>query len=100
MARAIFIPVIPFLGVLIASACSKPSRPPTRPGDGTPTNPCAAVLCMAGTFCEAQPDGSARCVPQPSPGACFKTGCSGNVCADEAVVTTCEFRPEFVCYEN
>lgn len=32
--------------------------------------------------------------------ACVKTGCSGQVCADEEVVTTCEFRPEYECYKT
>lgn len=31
---------------------------------------------------------------------CFKTGCSGQVCSDEEVVTTCEFRPEYECYKT
>jgi hypothetical protein len=31
---------------------------------------------------------------------CFKTGCSRQVCSDEEVVTTCEFRPEYACYQK
>ena len=31
---------------------------------------------------------------------CFKTGCSGQVCADEEVVTTCEYRAEYECYKR
>jgi len=31
---------------------------------------------------------------------CFKTGCSSQVCADHNVVTTCEFRPEYACYQR
>ena len=31
---------------------------------------------------------------------CFKTGCSGQVCADEGVVTTCEYRSEYECYKR
>lgn len=31
---------------------------------------------------------------------CFKTGCSGQVCADEEVVTTCEWRAEYECYRT
>lgn len=33
-------------------------------------------------------------------GECFATGCSGQVCADESVVTTCEYRPEYACYDT
>ncbi len=36
---------------------------------------------------------------QPS-GGCVVTGCSGNICADEEVITTCEFRPEYACYKD
>ena len=31
---------------------------------------------------------------------CFKTGCSGTVCADHNVITTCEWRPEYACYQK
>ena len=31
---------------------------------------------------------------------CFRTGCSGQVCADEEVVTTCEYRTEYECYKT
>lgn len=31
---------------------------------------------------------------------CFKTGCSSQVCSDHTVVTTCEFRPEYACYQK
>ena len=31
---------------------------------------------------------------------CNKTGCSGQVCSDQEVITTCEFRPEYECYRK
>ena len=31
---------------------------------------------------------------------CRATGCSSQVCADQDVITTCEFRPEFACYRT
>jgi hypothetical protein len=31
---------------------------------------------------------------------CIKTGCSSQVCSDHAVITTCEFRPEYACYRK
>jgi len=31
---------------------------------------------------------------------CMKTGCSGQVCADEEVITTCEYRTEYECYKR
>lgn len=33
-------------------------------------------------------------------GLCHRTGCSGQICADEDVITTCEYRPEYACYKN
>ena len=32
--------------------------------------------------------------------ACRPTGCSGQICSDEDVVSTCEFRPEYACYRT
>jgi hypothetical protein len=44
---------------------------------------------------------------QPPPGQepplaaeCRATGCSGTVCSAEDVVTTCEFRHEYACYQD
>lgn len=31
---------------------------------------------------------------------CRSTGCSGQICAEEDVMTTCEFREEYVCYQT
>jgi len=42
-------------------------------------------------------------VPDVSPvssGGCIVTGCSGQVCSDEEVMTTCEYRSEYACYKN
>ncbi|OGY59317.1 MAG: hypothetical protein A3F24_00190 [Candidatus Colwellbacteria bacterium RIFCSPHIGHO2_12_FULL_44_17] len=32
--------------------------------------------------------------------ACVPTGCSGQVCSDTKVFTTCEYKPEYACYKN
>lgn len=32
--------------------------------------------------------------------SCRPTGCSGQVCADADVITTCEYRQEYACYSN
>jgi hypothetical protein len=41
---------------------------------------------------------------QSSPGQasknCMPTGCSGQICADQEVITTCEFRQEYACYQT
>ncbi|TSC67312.1 MAG: hypothetical protein G01um101466_737 [Parcubacteria group bacterium Gr01-1014_66] len=31
---------------------------------------------------------------------CIVTGCSAHICAKESVITTCEFKPEYACYQN
>lgn len=33
-------------------------------------------------------------------GNCRPSGCSGQICADEDSVTTCEYRPEYACYQS
>ncbi|OHA26750.1 MAG: hypothetical protein A3C06_01225 [Candidatus Taylorbacteria bacterium RIFCSPHIGHO2_02_FULL_46_13] len=33
-------------------------------------------------------------------GACRPTGCSGQVCSDKDVITTCEYRAEYACYKT
>ncbi len=32
--------------------------------------------------------------------ACVVSGCSGQICADEEMMSTCEFREEYACYKN
>jgi hypothetical protein len=32
--------------------------------------------------------------------SCKRTGCSNQICADADVITTCEYRPEYACYEK
>lgn len=76
---------------------------------------CGGTATPAGTSSEA-PDTAkpaareASAQPQtrddaePSPDAaragCAPTGCSGQICAElgSEIMTTCEFRPEYVCY--
>jgi hypothetical protein len=36
----------------------------------------------------------------PSKNPCKKTGCSGQVCSDEEIMTTCEWKPEYACYRK
>src|SRR3989344_931009 len=36
----------------------------------------------------------------PISGACKVTGCSGQICSDEDVITTCEYKEEFACYRT
>lgn len=34
----------------------------------------------------------------PRGSSCMVTGCSGEICAPQAVTTTCAYRPEYACY--
>jgi hypothetical protein len=31
---------------------------------------------------------------------CIKTGCSNQICSDQTVISTCEYRPEYACYQK
>ncbi|WP_437735025.1 hypothetical protein [Sorangium sp. So ce1335] len=42
--------------------------------------------------------GGGEAPPGGDLGSCVVTGCSGQVCADEDVFTTCEWREEYACY--
>ncbi|PJE50490.1 MAG: hypothetical protein COV29_03725 [Candidatus Yanofskybacteria bacterium CG10_big_fil_rev_8_21_14_0_10_36_16] len=37
---------------------------------------------------------------QSNSNGCIVTGCSGQVCADEEMITTCEYLPEYACYKT
>lgn len=63
---------------------------------------CANVRCAAGTHCEMKGiNGGAvpACIADaPPPPPCNKTGCSGQICSDHAVFSTCQMLPEYACY--
>jgi len=67
---------------------------------------CANVRCTASTHCEMKGiNGGAVpvCIANPPPppaAACVTSGCSGQVCADHSVITTCDWRPEYACYHS
>ncbi len=42
------------------------------------------------------PGGSGNVSTKP----CMRTGCSGQVCSDQEVITTCEFKPEYECLKK
>ncbi len=68
---------------------------------------CANVRCTASTHCEmkginggAIPVCIANPPAPPPPAACITSGCSGQVCADHSVITTCDWRPQYACYHT
>lgn len=92
-----------------------------RCADGTApvlcfADPCDVTpACDAAARCEANycggcnaefydAGGAAVCLAEPAACAsdadCFQTGCSGQICAAEDVITTCEYREEYACYQD
>lgn len=65
-----------------------------------PTSTCANVKCSAGFHCEMKGlnGGAAPVCIKDAQTACKTTGCSGQICSDKDMFTTCEFRPEYACY--
>jgi|GEM_PF-1340841 len=60
--------------------------------------PCPYFMpCSAEEGC---PGCGGTCKPtETEPNPCMRTGCSGQVCAAEPVYTTCEWLPQYACYE-
>ena len=54
---------------------------------------CASGQVPASPRIDAAPAG-------PPAAACKRTGCSGQICASEEAISTCEFRPEYACYKS
>lgn len=52
--------------------------------------------------CGCQADGSVACTEMACAPAlpCKATGCSGQICSDEDIASTCEWREEYACYKT
>ena len=77
--------------------CSSQQPPAPAPSDPTGSAPAPGS--------EAPGEPPSANTPPPGDeaagtGPCKPTGCSGIVCSDEEVMTTCEYRPEYACYET
>lgn len=71
---------------LVLSACEKPAEQPIAP----------TSVAVTGS----EPDATSP-HPEDALGSdCRPTGCSGILCADADVMTTCEFKPEYACYSS
>lgn len=49
---------------------------------------------------EPTPDDEEPTTTPVSSDGCQRTGCSGQICSDESVVSTCEWNPAYACYEH
>jgi len=66
-------------------------------------NTCANVRCTAGTHCEMKGiNGGALpvCIKDAPLAPCVRTGCSGQICAEQHMVTTCDWKPSYACYQQ
>lgn len=75
--------------LLSLPACDKPKPEPEAPTTApAPTDDAGAPA-----------EGDAGGEP-PAGAECRPTGCSGIVCSDADVMTTCEYKPEYACYKD
>lgn len=79
-------PSAPLLASLFLFACAPKGGTPT-PGSPPPTPPPATT--------DPAPPGTGDAAAP-----CIKTGCSGIICADEELMSTCEYKPEYACYQD
>lgn len=75
-------------------------EPTTCSGPWLPAS--VMVKCLPGSTIVYSDDGACKRCDTPdectTDADCMRTGCSGQVCSNESVITTCEFRPEYACY--
>lgn len=79
---------------LLAFGCSSKQAPAPAPSD-----PTASAPAPGGETPPASEDGGVT-DDGGAAAPCKPTGCSGIVCSDEEVMTTCEYRPEYECYKT
>jgi eight-cysteine-cluster-containing protein len=67
----------------------------------------AGIPCPEGQICKLDgdfPDAGGHCIGANfecvTDKDCFHTGCSGQICANQDIITTCEFKCEYGCYAN
>lgn len=83
-------------------------RPYCVKGETASPTPSIPQNCRRAYYC---PDNDGPCeerlvcptvtpVPTHSAAGCRVTGCSGQVCSDQDLATTCEYKPEYACYRT
>jgi hypothetical protein len=56
--------------------------------------------CRRAVYKRCRREGAQVCTPPPGTDPCRVTGCSGQLCADHGIATTCEWRGEYTCYRD
>jgi hypothetical protein len=74
-------------------------------GAGCPLLPAKTVTPAPAAPPTEEPAPAPEPAPSPEPkgttaDGCRRTGCSGQICADEDMVSTCEYRQEYACYKD
>lgn len=60
----------------------------------------SSLIVMIAACGSSSPPPAAAPGGTPLPGGpCVATGCSGTVCAAEEMMSTCEYKPEYACYQ-
>lgn len=77
-------------GVLVAGDHTRVTGPAGR----------SQMLKATQFYLRSKPEGTSSGNNNNPAKPCYRTGCSGQVCADEDVVTTCEYLPEYACYKT
>lgn len=72
--------------------------PSGKPITATATATSPSIQRRADPRPKRQPGGGSTPPSEPLP--CYATGCSGQICEDRDVNTTCNFRPEYACYRT
>jgi hypothetical protein len=71
------------------------------PADAGSCGPVCAIYCEYGNVLDAAGCPTCACKPPPSMGACYRGGCSGQLCTDSPNAgSTCEWRAEYACYTS
>ncbi len=62
----------------------------------------AVAACGGGSSSSPSPAPGPTPEPDPSASECVRSGCSGTICVEpgKEMVTTCEFKPEYACYDQ
>lgn len=86
-------------GVAVASAgpCETPEPECTTDSD-CPTIFCIRAPCPQNTCVDGQCTMGGGVTPEEHP--CHATGCSSQVCSDQDLITTCEWLPQYACYQT
>jgi hypothetical protein len=66
-----------------------------------PCNPVPVCVCASLGLCvDGYKWSDETCQCEPAQTTCVVTGCSGQVCAAEQTITTCEWLPQYACYAD